>query len=138
MGGIQHSTELYHHGVKGMKWGVSRYGKNTTSGSTKSDKAPITKDRKYAKKDQLVDRGRVLHQKGETIGNVRMRNITSQVGISIGSKIAKRVLSSCGDSKASRVAIGVVSIGTTTARAVMAAKSRKDVKSLKAYHDREQ
>ncbi len=141
---------LYHHGVKGQKWGIRRY-QNEDGTFTDAGKArykvndsgnPTGSGIRKFKLDQRSIKGQQLYEKGKTISGIRTgQGIANLVlgSVAIGTlKTAfkdtnsKRVINS-GEYKTRAVlaGIGAVSIASLVAANI---KSQSDVGKLKAYY----
>lgn len=80
--GIPFGNELYHHGIKGQKWGVRRY-QNEDGSLTDSGRAHYQK---------LYDRGKTLTDKGVGKGRAIFGGIKRDIAISIGGAVASKLV----------------------------------------------
>ena len=88
-----HTAELYHHGIKGMKWGIRRYqnkdGSLTQAGKKHRSIGQVIKDHKTAKKrKKALEKARVTkaknakererHQKALESGRLPVKKMTDE------------------------------------------------------------
>lgn len=106
--GIPFGNELYHHGIKGQKWGVRRY-QNENGELTDAGRAHYQK---------LYDRGKTLTDKGVGKGSAIFRGIRRDIAISLGhAAVSRLILSNSAVAVASLVggpAAGIVTKGLLT------------------------
>lgn len=130
-------NELYHHGIKGMRWGVRRYqnkDRTRTAAGKKRERKTLSADGKVrdARKKDLKNR-RTLSDSDikKRIDRLKMekefKNLTEE-DISPGKRAVKQILSSAG----TKVAAGA--IAGATAYAIKVAMTKNfDIKEAANY-----
>lgn len=95
-------NEMYHHGIRGQKWGVRRYqnldGSYTAAGkeryntaqaryrSGEISKKELKAEKKAFKTAVRMDRGKELVNAGESTVGIAVKTILKDIGIGIGTK----------------------------------------------------
>lgn len=116
--------ELYHHGVKGMKWGVRRYqnsdGSLTSAGKKRYTRTESANDREKAQRKSDLKNRRTLSDADlrKKIDRLKMekefKNLTNE-DISPGKKYVSEILSSAGKKTLTVVAAGAMAYGIKVA-----------------------
>ena len=75
------TDELYHHGIKGQRWGVRRFQNEDGSLTAKGEK-------RYAKGEEMVKKGQTVGSKNKAI----KKTLRNTVLLSIGARVAAGVL----------------------------------------------
>ena len=140
VGSIPISDELYHHGIKGQKWGIRRYqnedGTLTTEG--KARYGETREERKQAKFELSANRGEQMIAKGRTKAGALLRGVGRQLALEGASYVSNFALASLSftalmnPAVAPIVAAGSVfvsgsKLGLTVANAVKSVKDYRDI-----------
>ena len=97
------TNELYHHGVKGMKWGVRRKRGTVVSNSKKPPKKSVTN--KAIKRQQRLNNMR----KAVAIANtavavaITVNSLMNTMSVATGKRISKQTLKKTGNKKYSDI-----------------------------------
>ena len=75
------ADELYHHGIKGQRWGVRRFQNEDGSLTAKGEK-------RYAKGEEMVKKGQTVGSKNKAM----KKTFRNTVLLSIGARVAAGVL----------------------------------------------
>ena len=92
---MNHSEELYHFGVKGMKWGVRK--KRQTSTDTLRKNASVSKLQNNKNTARFVDRKGQVRSRGVMIG----RRVGTELLITVGAGAVNTILDRVGASQLS-------------------------------------
>ena len=136
--GFPYSDELYHHGIKGQKWGIRRYqnddGTLTLEGRARYGKGQERKDAKF---ELSTQRGEKLIDKGRSKAGALGRTVGRQALIEAGKFIADAALTTVGiASLSSPAAFAAITAGQIAANAIWGgATVANAVKGIKDYRD---
>lgn len=136
--GIPYSDELYHHGIKGQKWGQRRFqnpdGTLTLEGKARYGKGQEKKD---AKLELSTQRGEKLIDRGRSKGGALGRTAGRQVLIEAGKFVADAALTAVGlASLSSPVAFAAITAGQMAANVIWGgATVANAVRGIKDYRD---
>ena len=137
--GIPYSDEVYHHGIKGQKWGKRRYqnedGTLTLEGRARYGKGQEKKD---AKIELSTQRGEKMIDNGRSKAGAIGRTVGRQVAIEAGHFAANAALAAAGVMALSSpaafaaIAIGqsalnIASFGGTVANVVKGVRDYSDI-----------
>ena len=150
---------LMHYGVKGMKWGVRRYqnydGSYTRKGLERYRKAESDYETAKSKADEtraayksgqatrqqvkdadkLADEGKKLYQSGKTISGNTQATYLAEGVIIAGSTVVSRLLANqLNNQEVANIAASTIAIGGTIVNGLLAAKTSRENKRLRAYY----
>ena len=130
-------NELYHHGIKGMKWGVRRYqnkdGTLTAAGKKQKKKTLSADDKEKARRKSDLKKRRTMSDDDikKRIGRMKLekefKNLTKE-DISPGKKYVGEIMSSAG-----KKALGVVAAGAMVYGVKAAMTGKFDIKEAAGY-----
>ena len=130
-------NELYHHGIKGMKWGVRRYqnkdGTLTAAGKKQKKKTLSADDKEKARRKSDLKKRRTMSDADIKKRIERMKlekefkNLTKE-DISPGKKYVGEIMSSAG-----KKALGVVAAGAMVYGVKVAMTGKFDIKEAAGY-----
>lgn len=106
-------NELYHHGIKGMRWGVRRY---------------------QNKDGSLTHQGKALYAKGKTITDNERKMQMIETGIVAGASIVNYGIRQYGNVKMANISTATIAAGGTLVNACLYAKNKSENSKLRAYY----
>lgn len=120
--------ELYHHGIKGMRWGVRRSEAQLARARQRAEDKAKKKEMKKAVKNRRLLSDEDLQKKINRIEKEKKLKELTADEIAPGKKAASGVLASAGKKAATTIATGAILYG------VQAAMTKKfDVKEAASY-----
>lgn len=126
------NRELYHFGIKGMKWGIRRYQNKDGSLTPAGKRRAADNEKKHAMKNDVKNRRSLsdadLKKKIERIKMEKQLKELTAEEIAPGKKFVSEVLSSSGKKVATALVTGATLYGVKTAMT-----GKFDVKELAGY-----
>lgn len=107
----------------------------TAKNDAKIAKRKMSESYKQLKTDWMADEGKELYKQGKTITESRINNLAIQIGVTIGSRVTRQIIASkVGNEKVANISAAAVGIGGTAVNAILAGKTRSDIRKLRAYY----
>lgn len=89
---MEYDNELYHYGVKGMKWGVRRTSKQLGSQLRKKAKQRSDSDKAYRKKMSAIAKSKNADEYDRKLADYRKDNLAVRVGKTATSLITQQLM----------------------------------------------
>ncbi len=124
-----YSSELYHHGVKGQKWGVRRF-QNADGTLTAAGKKREAKNEIKQARNEILGKG-----KNKLVADVdKAREHVQKAAALVGKEQANKILKSSFGRRKLRVAVGAVGLtaGAAAANAILLSSGYYSVKLVLA------
>lgn len=113
---------------------ISKSAYKLSKGNLRVTKRELNKSYDKLKSDKMADEGKKFYQRGKTITDNSNRLAFSEAAVIVGSTFTSKFLSQSADWKISMLASSAIAIGGTFVNAMLAAKTSRENKRLRAYY----